>query len=239
MSRIDFIHKPRADRSRRRSLRAFLASCAVHGLGICLLLGLAFLYRSQMPPPKSGSAPGAPSISLETMVIVSPPPQPPAPAPTVAAAAPPPEPEAKPPPPEATVPVLTVQPSKPMPAIQPITAKIRAAIHPAISPTAAATAQSPPKPAAPASPSSYAPGVNVLPHPPYPTEARDRGQTGTVVMNVQFDARGGVALAEVAQSSGVPILDSETRSFIRAHWHSPSYAGQTVSVPVQYKLENL
>jgi protein TonB len=127
-----------------------------------------------------------------------------------------------------------------MQALQPITAKTQAAIHPAISHTAAATAQSsPPKPAAAASPSSYAPGVNVLPHPPYPTEARDRGQTGTVVMNVHFDARGDVALAEVAQSSGVPILDSETRSFIRAHWHSPAYAGRAVSVPVQYKLENL
>jgi len=240
MSRIDFIHKPRADGSHGRGLRAFLASCAVHGLGICLLLGLAFLYRSQLPPPKSGSAPGSPSISLETMVIVSPPPQPPAPAPTVTATTPPPAPEAKPAPPEGTVPVLAVQPSKPMQALQPITAKTQAAIHPAISHTAAATAQSsPPKPAAAASPSSYAPGVNVLPHPPYPTEARDRGQTGTVVMNVHFDARGDVALAEVAQSSGVPILDSETRSFIRAHWHSPAYAGRAVSVPVQYKLENL
>jgi protein TonB len=240
MSRIDFIHKPRADGSHGRGLRAFLASCAVHGLGICLLLGLAFLYRSQLPPPKSGSAPGSPSISLETMVIVSPPPQPPAPAPTVTATTPPPEPEAKPAPPEGTVPVLAVQPSKPMQALQPITAKTRAAIHPAISPPAAATAQSsPPKPAAAASPSSYAPGLNVLPHPPYPTEARDRGQTGTVVMNVQFDVKGNVADAKLAQSSGVPILDSETRSFIRAHWHSPAYAGRAVSVPVQYKLENL
>ncbi len=58
-------------------------------------------------------------------------------------------------------------------------------------------------------------------------------------MNVQFDSRGSVAQAEVAQSSGVALLDSETRSFIRAHWHSPSYAGQTVSVPVQYTLQNL
>jgi len=58
-------------------------------------------------------------------------------------------------------------------------------------------------------------------------------------MSVQFDVKGDVADAEVAQSSGVPILDSETRSFIRTRWHSPAYAGQIVSVPVQYKLENL
>jgi TonB family protein len=123
---------------------------------------------------------------------------------------------------------------------QPTPAKIRVAIRLTISPAAAATVQSsPPKPAAPAAPSSYAPGLNVLPHPPYPVEARDRGQTGTVIMNVRFDLKGDVADAEVAQSSGVPILDSETRSFIRAHWHSPAYAGQAVSVPVQYKLANL
>ena len=57
-------------------------------------------------------------------------------------------------------------------------------------------------------------------------------------MNVRFDARGGVTLAEVTQSSGVPLLDASTRSFIRGHWHSPAFAGQTVSVPVRYALEN-
>jgi len=56
-------------------------------------------------------------------------------------------------------------------------------------------------------------------------------------MNVMFDARGGVTYVEVAQSSGVPVLDSATRSFIRTHWHLPAYAGQAVSVPVEYRLE--
>jgi len=241
MHRIDFIHKPRADGGPARSLRAFLASCAFHGLLLCLILWLAFLYRSQMPPLKSGSAFGAPSISLEKMIIISPPPQPPAalpaPAPTVAATMPPREPKTKPAPPKATVPVLAVQPSQPMPAVEPIASKTPTVIHTAISHPA--TTQAHPKPAAPASPSSYASGPNVLPHPPYPLEARDRGQTGTVVMHVQFDARGNVAQAEVAQSSGVPILDSETQSFIRAHWHSAAHAGQTISQPVQYSLENL
>jgi TonB family protein len=230
MHRIDFIPKPRADGGPARSLRAFLASCAFHGLLLGSLVALGFLYRSHLPPIRSGSAPGAPSISLETMVIVSPPPQPPPPPPpkpapavgTISAV------DSRPAPPEGTVPVLAVQPGKPMQAIPSPAAKIPTAIHPAISHTVAA-----------ASPSSYAPGPNVLPHPPYPTEARDRGQTGTVIMDVQFDVKGDVADAEVSQSSGVPILDSETRSFIRAHWHSLAYAGQAVSVPVQYKLENL
>ena len=138
------------------------------------------------------------------------------------------------------MPVLAVQPSKPMPTTQPAPAKTRAAIHPTISHPAIATVQSsPPKPAAPVAPSSYASGPNILPHPPYPIEARDLRETGIVIMNVQFDVKGDVAQADVAQSSGVPILDSETRSFIRTHWHSAAYAGQAVSVPVQYKLENL
>jgi protein TonB len=245
MSQLDLISSPRADKGQPHRLRAFLASCAFHGLLLCLILWLAFLYHSQMPPLKSGSAFGAASISLEKMIIVSPPPQPPpalpAPAPTVADTTPPREPApavgSKPAPPKATVPILAVQPSQPMPAVKPAASKTPSMIRLTISHPA--TTQAHPKPAAPASSSSYARGPNVLPHPPYPLEARDRGQTGTVVMNVQFDARGNVAQAEVAQSSGVSILDSETQSFIRAHWHSTAYAGQTISQPVQYSLENL
>jgi protein TonB len=233
MHRIKFIHQPRVDGGPGRGLLAGLASCTFHVLVFCLLLGLTFLYASHLPP-KSGSAPGAPSITLEAMVIVPPPPVP-APAPVTIPPPQPREPEAPPPPPIATVPVLAVQPSKPAP---PTPVKTRAATRPVISPAPAATAQTNPKPAA-APASSYAPGLSVLPHPPYPTEARNRGQTGTVIMNVQFDAEGNVAHAEVAQSSGVPILDSETRSFIRTHWHSAAYAGQTISQPVQYSLENL
>jgi len=126
------------------------------------------------------------------------------------------------------IPVLAVQPVRPAPP------QVQPAIHPAN-----ATAQSHPKPAAAASSSSYAPGPSVLPHPPYPDEARSLGETGIVVMSVQFDAHGNVTQADVAQSSGVPILDSATRSFIRKYWHSAAYAGQTVSQPVQYSLENL
>jgi periplasmic protein TonB len=224
-------------------------------------VGLGFLYRSHLPPVRSGSAPGAPTLTLQTMVIVSPPSQPPppqppkpapavstipalpAPAPTVTTTTPPPKPApavgtisavgtpavgSRPAPPEATVPVLAIQPGKPIQALQSPAAKISATSHPAISHTATA-----------ASPSSYAPGPSLLPHPPYPTEARDRGQTGTVIMDVQFDVKGDVADARVAQSSGVPLLDTATRSFIRAHWHSLAYAGQAVSVPVQYTLQNL
>ncbi len=258
MRRIDLMHKPHMDGSHGRGLRAFLASCVFHGLLLGSLVGLSLMYRPHLPPVRSGSAPGAPAVSLETMVIVPPPP-PPSPSPAVSppaagaiseaiqpaptAISPPPPraaPEAERQSPELGVPVLAAQPAKPMQARPPAPAKIRAAIHPAVSPAAAAMAKSSlSKPAAAASASSYAPGPNVLPHPPYPAEAQDRGQTGTVLMSVQFDLKGDVADAEVARSSGVPLLDAATRSFIRAHWHSPAYAGRAVDVPVQYKLENL
>lgn len=210
---------------------------------LCLILGLAFLYRSQLLPPKSGSAPGAPSISLEKMIIVSQPSQPPlpqlqkpviapsAPAPAVVTATPPRESEARPVPPEATVPVLAVQPSTP---VQKTAPKTRVTMHPASSPTATAHGLS--KPAAATSVSSYAPGVSVFPHPPYPPEAVTHRETGVVLMNVQFDAKGNVARAEVEQSSGVLLLDTETRSFIRMHWHSTEYAGQIISQSVQYSF---
>ena len=257
MRQLDLLSNPRMGRRQPHRLRAFLASCVFHGLMLGSLMALTLAYRSHLPPPKSGSAAGAPALSLETMVIVSPPPQPPAPqppkpapavdsspafptpAPTVAVITPPRETEeAKPAPAKATVPVLAIQPSTPMQPTQSKAAKIRVAIHPANSPATVTTTQSPSKPATAAACSSYASGLNDMPHPPYPTEAQDRGQTGTVVMNVCFDIKGDVADAKVAQSSGVPLLDTATRSFIRVRWHCPAYAGQVVNVPVQYKLES-
>ncbi len=232
MHRINFVHQPRSDASPLRSVRAVLASCAFHGAAVCLLLGSTLLYRSQVLPPKNGSAPGTPSISLETMVIVSPPPAPtfstPPPVLPTAVTLPTPPLQAfvLPKIPEEGIPVLAVRRNKP------------AAIPPLASSTATVLTQKR-KCLAAAPSSSYAPGLSILPHPPYPIEAQDRGQTGTVIMSVRFDANGDVALAEVAQSSGVPILDTETRSFICAHWHSPVYAGQTISQAVQYSLRNL
>jgi len=246
MHRINFIHQPHSDGDPVRSLRAFVASCAVHGVLIALVVGLSFFYRSHLPQIKSGSAAGASVISLETMVITSPPspPAPPTPTPLV------PQPPATIPPalirtaitpilpklPDVGVPVLAAQPHGISP---PKPTEAKALVHPAVLRATTTLSLSHPKPAAAAAVSSYARGVSDLPHPPYPMEARDRHETGVVVMNVQFDGNGDVARAVVAQSSGVPILDSETRSFIRAHWHSAAFAGQTISQPVEYSLENL
>jgi TonB family protein len=94
------------------------------------------------------------------------------------------------------------------------------------------------KPASPSSyASSFAPGKNVLPHPPYPEEAQSLDETGTVIMSVTFDTKGDVTQAEVTQSSGVRLLDTNTRLFILSHWHSATFAGRTMTQPVCYTGE--
>jgi periplasmic protein TonB len=82
-------------------------------------------------------------------------------------------------------------------------------------------------------------GTGGFPQPGYPVEAEMRHQAGTVLVSIQFDGAGRVADAEVVQSSGVSLLDSNTRSFIRSHWHDPSFAGKTVSVPITYHLAGI
>jgi TonB family protein len=245
MHRIDFVPQRRPKINRRRHVLALVASCIFHAALLGLVIWVAITYRFHLPPIRNGSAPGTPTISLEKMVVVSLPPQPmpppsPVPAPILPPVIPvsvskPPRPVVIPKPPDDGVPILAERPNSPEKlAIKPV-----ASSHPAIVQTKTAPTQVPPRAAPPAVASSYSPGVSVLPHPPYPLEARDRRQTGTVIVNVQFNAKGSVVGAFVAQSSGVPILDSETKSFIRANWHSTAYAGQTVSVPVEYTLEHL
>ena len=242
MKQHEFIPQHQAGKERTRHFRAFIASCIFHGFLICLLLGLTFIYWTHLQPFKNGSPHGGQSVSLPTLVIVSPPPE--ISHPTQISA---PSPHVAPPEqqvaqrlsvPENGVPVLSHQPIE-IPKKE--AAKSNEPHRQASSHTPAIAEATPvhTKALASAPPSSYMPGDSVLPHPPYPAEARDRGQTGTVTVSVEFDAQGGVAETRVVQSSGVPLLDSKTRSFIRDHWHSVAYAGHTVSVPIQYTLENL
>jgi outer membrane biosynthesis protein TonB len=58
-------------------------------------------------------------------------------------------------------------------------------------------------------------------------------------MNILFDGQGNVARADIAQTSGVAILDSATRAYIRRHWHSDAYARRSVTVPVEYTLQQM
>lgn len=234
MKQLEFISREQIDHGRKHHVRAFIASCIFHGLLLCLFLRLTFIYQAHLQPAQNGSPAGGPPISLPTLVIISPPPviAPPTPPPPVALVEPAPTVPPKLPTPKASVPVLTFQPPAPIPITKP------AHTTPPTRPAVAETAPAHPKSVASAPPSTYAPGASEFPHPPYPEEARSHGQTGTVVMSVQFDTRGSVVQARVAQSSGVALLDSQTRAYIREHWHCVAYAGQTVSVPVQYTLEN-
>jgi protein TonB len=80
------------------------------------------------------------------------------------------------------------------------------------------------------------PGTNSLPRPTYPIEAYRDHIEGTVLMKVSFDASGTVYDAEVEESSGSSILDSETRHFILSNWHDPDFAGQVQDVPIRYEF---
>jgi TonB family protein len=237
MDRIQFIHQPSEPPGNHAY--AIAASCAFHVLTLGGLLGMAFYYQSHAEPPVHGSAAGAPTIVLETMVVApAPPERPPVPSPaltppTVSQLCPPSVakqiecPVAPVKLPDEGVPVLPLRMS------QSALAKTDAPHHT----TSHTATPSSAKPAAAAAASSYAPGENLLPHPPYPTEAQNRGLMGTVEVNVQFDTQGGVASVVVTHSSGVAVLDVQTRSFIRTNWHCPSFAGQLINVPVKYHLE--
>jgi len=235
----------RLEKAPTHHVRAVLASCVFHALLLALVVGWTVYYHAPRLPVTSGSAESVPTLTLSTMVIVSSPlpaptpvtekkiPTPPKP-PAPVVAIPPPIKATPPviPPPQEGIPVLTAT-TKPATAPAPAS---HASSHPPVAHHEPVKPASAPAPSAVAS--SFAPGANVFPHPPYPDEARYLRETGTVVVKVRFDARGDVAQVDVQQSSGVSLLDRQTRTYIRQQWHSSPYAGQTLSVPVQYTLEN-
>jgi TonB family protein len=87
---------------------------------------------------------------------------------------------------------------------------------------------------APAMVSRLVVGSGNFPKPGYPYQALLRHEGGTVMIAIQFDSEGRVSDADVANSSGHPDLDSGASSFIRAHWHDPSFAGRSVTVPIDF-----
>jgi protein TonB len=217
---------------------ALLASCAFHALVIGVALLVLLPHR---PPVASGSRESVPSLTLSRWVATPPvAPRPivafsktvvpalPSPAATLAKTTPH---EI----PKGGVPVLARRAEAAQTIATPaLTQDSRPELsHGAVRPTRPGAQL---HPAARAS--SYAAGANVFPHPPYPEEARDLRQAGTVVVSVRFDERGRVAAVEVTRSSGYTTLDNPTQAFIRANWRSAPYAGRTVSEPVEYTLEN-
>jgi TonB family protein len=241
MVRTDLMPKYRKEPHLARHAGAFALSCLFHATFFGLLLGVMLVYRAKSMPPPSRSQAGVPSIILSTVVITPPSPSTPTPPPpkpetSVVAATPPDVVPKVPPPVDHGVQVLPPQPSKTMA----VTPTKPVPTQPATAPETPVAKASPakPKPAAPASfASSYAPGQNMLPHPPYPEDAQNLGETGTVVMLVTFNLAGDVTQAKVSQSSGVRLLDTSTRSFILTHWHSATLAGRTMTQPVRYTEE--
>jgi protein TonB len=83
------------------------------------------------------------------------------------------------------------------------------------------------------------PGNSDFPKPAYPYEARKRRQQGTVTLMISYDSSGSVTDAVVTSSSGVGILDSGARDWVRKHWNfahaAPGRSG-SAEVPLRFEL---
>ena len=72
--------------------------------------------------------------------------------------------------------------------------------------------------------------------PPYPAQARVSGAQGDGVLKVSFDESGHVVSAEMAQSTGSKILDSNTVNYVKARWRSSGGEKVTTTLPFAYHL---
>jgi protein TonB len=75
-----------------------------------------------------------------------------------------------------------------------------------------------------------------FPTPPYPAQARSRGQQGTVQLMIDFAADGRVTRATVSRSSGYTELDRTAAAWVRRHWRAASGQVGTFRLPVHFKL---
>jgi len=75
-----------------------------------------------------------------------------------------------------------------------------------------------------------------FPTPPYPAEARRRGQQGTVQLQIVFGADGRVARATVGRSSGFSDLDRAAAAWVRRHWRAAAGQVGSFRLPVHFKL---
>jgi len=256
MRQPDLISRSRADKKQPHRARGFIWSFVIHAALICGLIELSLFFQSKLALLDKGTHAGTQVISLEMMLVISPP-APPAPFSPAVRTAPdltnvlaprspastvnpalrpmPPEPVILPHP-EIGLPVLARKRMKLLPAVP---AKTGAPIHQTAAVASNGGGIGHLRPTGDKFVSSYAPGAGVLPPPPYPPEARELQESGIVRLLVEFDRAGNVALVEVVRSSGVEVLDRETRAFIRDNWHSNAFAGRSVRVPVVYALTSL
>lgn len=75
-----------------------------------------------------------------------------------------------------------------------------------------------------------------FPTPPYPAQARSRGQQGTVQLMIVFGADGRVTSATVSRSSGFSDLDRTASAWVRRHWRAATGQVGSFRLPVHFKL---
>ncbi len=75
-----------------------------------------------------------------------------------------------------------------------------------------------------------------FPKPPYPSWARSKRISGSVLVGIMTDAAGTVTSARVLATSGYAELDSYTCEFIQRRWRFPAGPPMTHRQPVDYTL---
>jgi protein TonB len=221
---------------KRLVVAAFLAA-GLHGAAFWVagprILPVLPLARSQ-------------SMTINLVSVRAPAVTPPAPAPKKIQ--PPPTPKPKPKQRKEPAPKPVVRPREaPPPVPEPAPAPPMAMEEPPAAPSPAED-----EPAAPATPSPIShqehaairesvPLYDRNPPPIYPRVARRRNYQGTVLLDVRVSAKGTVAEAKVAQSSGYSVLDRSALNSVR-HWlFAPARRGNRaietwVQVPVRFEL---
>lgn len=76
------------------------------------------------------------------------------------------------------------------------------------------------------------------PQPPYPEMALQMSQQGTVLLLLTVDDVGAVTSISIKETSGSPLLDHNTVSWIKRHWIQPPINGSHFfQVSISYKLQ--
>jgi protein TonB len=76
------------------------------------------------------------------------------------------------------------------------------------------------------------------PQPPYPKEAIEQGQQGSVTLKLTVNDAGLIDAIQIVQSSGFPLLDRGAMQFVKRRWMvPPGKGGRTYEATIIYKLQ--
>ncbi|MFQ3670736.1 MAG: energy transducer TonB [Verrucomicrobiia bacterium] len=78
-------------------------------------------------------------------------------------------------------------------------------------------------------------GSRNFPKPPYPFQARQRRQQGTVLLRIVV-VGGSITEVNIARSSGHGILDSTAQSWVKSRWNFPAGLTRTLQQEIQFEL---